>query len=1418
MMKMKDLRELAWHQSKDAMRIIDKDGILLDANEAYCEIAGKRRVELVGKPFMSLFADYLRADILHEELQKFSPTSADRVTTRFVELWDGRMLWIEDRSTVIRSEIEKDVLLSLVVNVTQRIRNEISEANALEALRASAERYQALIESSQDWCWETDEEGAFTFVSKQVKSALGYEPAELQGRNAFAFMTNGIETGASNSFAELWSARKSFRDVQWVHRHKNGRLIFLESNGVPFGNERKDHIGYRGVSRDITERVLAEEALRSSEKKYRDLVAHSPDGIFIADATGRFLEVNRAMCEILEYSEKELLSMTIYDILPAEYREAHKVRLSRILQGQDSNVPAEYVAKGKNGCEYWTEVRSRQHLLGGGAVGFQGVARDISQRKQAELSLLMSEAKLSNALEMARLGHWEYDVASDLFTFNDQFYALFHTTVEQVGGYTMSPDSYAQRFVHPDDMAWVRRGIKLALESSDPHHSSQLEHRIIYADGGTGTITVRAFVLKDDQGRTIKTYGVNQDITERKRAEVALVKERELLKTIIETIPDEVCLKDLEHRFVLANSVSVQALGANSMDDLVGKTDLDFVPETLAREHLKEEEEIISSGIALTNSERVQRDPETGQISKCLLTTKVPVKNAGGKTAGIVVVNRYITDRKRAEEALVQSEKRYRTMFETTGTAAVLYDKDCIIHLVNKEFENLSGYSKQEVEGIVKWPEFVCDKDRDHMLELHRRRMQGAEDVPTHYEFAFVTRSGELRSIFLTINLIPGTSQCVCSLMDVTEQKKAADLLVQRSRELEAIVRSLDDIAFEIDEHGTCLNVWTADESLLAMPKSDLIGTTISETLGDVGQRILDSIRRVLETGERDTIEYPFEIQGEPRWFSAVVNRVEARPGFSQTASVLVRDMTERKNAEIQLRQSEEQYRSLVENERDVIFSLSPDGIIMSTNPAFAKITEWDTEEWVGRTFSDLFRPEDREMARQAVEAALDNGSGGSRECRLISRSGKDLLVEVTWAPQFMDGKICRILGIARDITEHRILESQLRQAQKLETLGTLAAGIAHDFNNILTIISGQVSLLEGGRVNLDLLAKRTNAIQNAVQRGTHLARQILTFTRKKTAGEGLVNVNEVIRDLSALLSETFPRSIEITFNLAKSEPILLTDQSQLHHALLNLCVNARDAIQEASPSGMAQGTLDLHTDIVPRERLGVTISTGGAQYFLCIKVSDTGVGMSEEIKKHIFEPFFTTKGEGRGTGLGLAAVFEFVSAYHGFIDVRSAVGEGTTFTLYFPSDDGRPSFLKSAKSRLDEPRGGSETILLIEDEKSLLDLMKIVLSDKGYTVLAEADGPGAINAFRRESANIDLVVTDLGMPQTDPMSMISTIRQIKPDVHIIVASGYALSTVKSELMEKGVKAFIPKPYNLNEILRIIRMVLDGKGDGVGFN
>ncbi|NIU00148.1 MAG: response regulator [Nitrosopumilaceae archaeon] len=369
-----------------------------------------------------------------------------------------------------------------------------------------------------------------------------------------------------------------------------------------------------------------------------------------------------------------------------------------------------------------------------------------------------------------------------------------------------------------------------------------------------------------------------------------------------------------------------------------------------------------------------------------------------------------------------------------------------------------------------------------------------------------------------------------------------------------------------------------------------------------------------------------------------------------------------------------------------------------------------------------------------------------------------------------------------------------------MQSIGTLAGGIAHDFNNILGIILGHTSLLQQIFEEKDESPQSLEAIQQAVKRGAHLVEQILTFARKADIVFTSVNVNEVIKELKNMLSGTFPKTIDFELDLAQNLPPIRADQNQLHQALLNICLNAKDAMSKS-------GTISIVTGVISESEIQERFPEAKAKDHIEIRIADTGSGMDLDTQKRLFEPFFTTKTRGRGTGLGLAVVYGIVSSHYGFIDVKSELGKGTTFYFYFPMVS--EEYVTVQDQTADVMTSGHETILIVEDEQMLIELLENIFQTHGYSVLVARDGKEAIDVYRQHFQKIDLVLTDSGLPKLSGWEAFCSMRKINPQIKTVFASGYFEPDLKTKLIENGVVDFVQKPYSPNEVVNKIREVLD---------
>jgi len=478
---------------------------------------------------------------------------------------------------------------------------------------------------------------------------------------------------------------------------------------------------------------------------------------------------------------------------------------------------------------------------------------------------------------------------------------------------------------------------------------------------------------------------------------------------------------------------------------------------------------------------------------------------------------------------------------------------------------------------------------------------------------------------------------------------------------------------------------------------------------------------------------------------------------------------------------------------------MRPDGQIVTCNPAVASIFGFDSvEEAASANFFAFLR--NRQDGIELLETVRQHGMVDRHELEMTQRNGDPVYVVARLIGDSSNRELTELRVYLFNDTKRKRLEQQLVQAQKMEGLGTLAGGIAHDFNNILAIILGYANKLESSRTKPNEFPGALKVIKEAVERGAALVQQLLTSARQTEARFSSVDLNGLVRELERMLQATFPKTIAFHLELAPDLPLITADKSQIHQVLLNLCVNARDAMP-------ADGTLTLVTSITPGTELTEMFSGVTAENYACICVRDTGIGMSRQVRSHIFEPFFTTKERSKGTGLGLSVVYGVVNNHRGFVQVESEPGAGTSFIIYLPvkhvaAEQPGAGVIRASSQNI------PQTILLVEDEEMLRELGVSILENEGFRVLAAKDGIEAVALFEAHSDEIGLVVCDLGLPRLGGREAFLKMKETKPGVRAIVASGYLEPTIRSEMLKAGVIDTIQKPYDFNDLLVKIRSII----------
>ncbi len=685
---------------------------------------------------------------------------------------------------------------------------------------------------------------------------------------------------------------------------------------------------------------------------------------------------------------------------------------------------------------------------------------------------------------------------------------------------------------------------------------------------------------------------------------------------------------------------------------------------------------------------------------------------------------------------------------------------------------------------------------------------------------------------------------------ELIEKRAALKELEAGRKKIENVLSLMPAAVYTCDEHGRinffnrrAVDLWGREPKLnddeqklcgaFRLPNGSLLSQ--SET----------PMARALRTGEpmrnRDVIiEHP---DGTKNTVCMNIDPLYEPAGRPSGAIAVLQDITEWGEAE----EAKRRLAAIVESSDDAIVSKDLNGIITSWNRGAERLFGYSAEEAIGKSVTMLIPPrnydeepkilgkiqrgerlEHYETVRQHKDGSLMQISltvspirdatgvviGASKIARDISariaaeaklREASEGLAKANEAlEQRVHERTAELervnAALLHDMEEQRKLEEQLRQAQKMEGIGTLAGGIAHDFNNILNIVKGYAALIGHHPAADSAIAESLSVIDESIERGASVVRQLLTLGRKTESQLVSTNINEVVAALASLLKQTLPKTIDVTYE-CRPLPAVLADPNQISQALLNLCVNARDAM----PNG---GKLKLRTTVAAGGKLPSSITIGAQS--VCIEVADSGTGIDAAIRSRIFDPFFTTKGVGEGSGLGLAMVYAIVKNHNGFIDFDSEVKRGATFRLYLPVLRAEQQVAKNGANGAspDECKeNGRRTLLVAEDEPAMVLLLKRTLAEHGYDVLAALDGEEAVDLYQRHKHEINAVLLDIGLPKLDGWDVLLKLKEENPDVHVLVASGYIDQEFKAKMRQAGVSEFISKPYMIETILAALATI-----------
>jgi PAS domain S-box-containing protein len=1369
-------------------------------NRRMAEMLGYSAEEMLGRTVDSFMFQEDLGD--HETKMEERRRGTNQIYERRFRCKNNTALWTTVSATALMDGKGNFAgSFAMFTDITKRKKAEEALQEREQQNRSLYSMVRLICDNVPDLVWAKDLEGKFTFVNRAMceKILHAHDTDEPIGKNDLFFAER---ERASHPEDPHWhdfgcirmNSDQAIVDSQTAQRFDEfgtirGEFLHLDIYQAPFLNERGEIVGTVGCGRDVTKERAIEESLRQSESRYRDLFDNALDVIYTHDLEGNYTSVNGAAKRLLGYSEEEFLDLNFRDIVTPEYLATALSHFHRKLRDKEDKTELyELLVRAKDGSHRWVEVVSRLVRRDGQPIAIHGTARDISDRKILDDALRKSEQFLRQTEQIARVGGWITNPLTNALHLTDGIRRIAEMPFDY------EPDlEEGLKFFMPQYVPMIREMLIDTLENGTSHI---MEAELITASNKRLWIEIRS-LMRVDESSGPQVLGTLQDITDRKQAEAALKASEQILDRILAASPVGIGLSHMR-KMRWVNDAWTRLFGFENRSECKGQDAMQLYP---SREDFLRAGTILYKNLAsgVVNATDAKMRRKDGSEFDALI--RMAALDPSDLNAGQIAVIMDISDRKAVERALEKSEAMLSGILHAAQIGIGVTD-DRTLSWTNQMLSRITGYSAAELTGQSARMLYPSDEEFDRVGTVKYRDI--AETGIGQLETQWKRKDGEIIDVFLSsVPMVPEdlSKGVVFTGQDITDRKRAEQALRESEEKYRATFNNVAVGIDVVDHEGRFQKVNDTLSSLLGYSEKELLGLTIFDVThpGDIQE---SSLRHAaLMRGELDTYRYDKRYvckDGSIIWADTSVSAIRDNNGKPVAAVGVISDITRRRKSEaVRLRLA-----TAVEQAAETIEITDPNGTIVYVNPAFERITGYSREEAIGKNPRILKSDHHDDRFYSTMWETIAAGKVWRGHFINKTKAGTLFEEEVSISPiTDKTGKIINYVAVKRDVTREQSLQAQLRQAQKMEAIGTLAGGIAHDFNNLLQITLGYSEMLLADKKETDPEYADLQKIFDAASSGAELVKGLLTFSRKVGPKPVTLNLNRQITEVEKLLRRTIPKMIDIETELADDLAEINADPAQIQQMLMNLVVNARDAMADSGRLKLATKNIVLNEGFCSTH---VGINPGP---FVLLQVSDTGHGMDTGTIEHIFEPFYTTKEVGRGTGLGLATVYGIVNQHGGIITCESEIGRGTTFSIYFPA------FSMDERLWVNRPETtaefGTEAILLVDDEDMVRDLGVRILSKAGYTVLTANNGQNALDVFKKESSLISLVILDLIMPELGGKDCLPELLKIKPEIKVLIASGYAADAATQECVQLGAKGFVAKPFRLEELLKNVRKTLD---------